>query len=441
MKTQIIARIAARSIAQNPRRSILFGAAIFLSAFLFLLSAAVFEGSGELIARDTREILTGDVGVFWKSIEDYSRDDPSRLFNSRRDADTTEDTEARAAKLVADYASAHPGEIASVRRHSLRSIVIGNGTNDKGAMLYSVAPADIDTLIKEDELEGASPGGLGLGRGAILVSQDCALALGLSPGSSITVQARTLQGAQNAMDLRVCGVFRNKAPWINAVVFCTDEVGRELFDEDAGAFDVAKLFLRRGTNPEAVASAISAEAKGQSLPLVAESIGVAGGFFSGISKSSKAASDFTAVLLFLVIGLGIHSTTRALLFQRIREIGTLRAIGYSTADCAWISVTESVFLALAALALAAVAAGATVLALNLFPIRLPAGPLLYMFGSDSFHPILKLSDLGLCAGLVGLMALLAPLGPALRIACLDPASSLAGMLERPSRRESARSVT
>jgi len=431
MKTQIIARIAARSIAQNPRRSILFGTAIFLSAFLFLLSAAVFEGSGNLITRDTREILTGDVGVFWKSIEDYSRDDPSRLFNSRRDADTTEDTEARAAKIVADYASAHPGEIASVRRHSLRRIVIGNGTNDKGAMLYSAAPADIGTLMKKDELEGALPGGLKLESGAILVSQDYALALGLSPGSSITVQARTLQGAQNAMDLRVCGVFRNKAPWINAVVFCTDEVGRELFDADAGAFDAAKLFLRKGTNPEAVASAISAEAKGQSLPLVAESIGVAGGFFTGISKSSKAASDFTAVLLFLVIGLGIHSTTRALLFQRIREIGTLRAIGYSTADCAWISVAKSAFLAL-----------------NLFPIRLPAGPLLYMFGSDSFHPILKLSDLGLCAGLVGLMALLAPLQPALRIARLDPASSLAGnphfskqnraRLERPSRRERAR---
>jgi ABC-type antimicrobial peptide transport system permease subunit len=108
----------------------------------------------------------------------------------------------------------------------------------------------------------------------------------------------------------------------------------------------------------------------------------------------------------------MRSTMRMVLFQRMKEFGTLRAIGFSRVQCLYLVITEVVILGLVSLAVAVVGVVVFVLGFSSSGIRVPEGPLQYMFGGDHFYMRMALQDFILCVGLIAGLAFFSAFKPA-----------------------------
>jgi len=107
-------------------------------------------------------------------------------------------------------------------------------------------------------------------------------------------------------------------------------------------------------------------------------------------------------------------------YERIREIGTISAIGTPPRRILALFVTEGVLLAVIGTLIGAVLSYAIVYALNVWPVN-------FTFGRQQnlvLEPSLALGDAGLIAIVVLVVAIVATLQPAWKAARMDPITAL-----------------
>jgi ABC-type antimicrobial peptide transport system permease subunit len=126
-------------------------------------------------------------------------------------------------------------------------------------------------------------------------------------------------------------------------------------------------------------------------------------------------SFFSAFSLFLllVVGLGIRSTVCMNLFERMREFGTIRAIGFSRFSSFGIVFWEAFLLSLAALAAALLAAAVPVLLFIRTGIYIGSEPMAYVFGGEYFCPRLAVKEVALALAAVAMLSFISPFKPGL----------------------------
>jgi len=404
--------IAWRNVIKNKKRSILFGFAIFFSCFLLLFSHAVFNGSGDKLKADTRETFKGHVGVYWTSIDEYEKADPARLFSSIVDVD--KDKENRQSLLALEnYLKEKKDNIDVVEPYILRGVTVYAGKEIINTHIYSTTDKAFKRLKKQkiyQPYQKENP--LELNSTSVLISREFASTLGVEPGDYITIKAQTLYGSQNALQMKIQALYRNKAPWINNFIYASDSLARELLDYDADFFSVKKIYLKPGVDKNKFAIDLQNTLTQNGGTLTAEKASDIGQFFNKLSESQKNMFTIITIVIFIVIGLGMRSTMRMVLFQRMREFGTLRAIGFSRSHCLLMVVFEVFIIALLALTASVILVGIIVMLLNFTGVYVPPGPLQYMLGGDHFYLKLKVSDILLTVGLIAALTFFSTFKPA-----------------------------
>jgi hypothetical protein len=63
-------------------------------------------------------------------------------------------------------------------------------------------------------------------------------------------------------------------------------------------------------------------------------------FFADLQRLQRSFYDAFVVFLLVVIGIGVRSLVRVSLFERIRELGTLRAIGFGRRQGVFLGIAE-----------------------------------------------------------------------------------------------------
>jgi putative ABC transport system permease protein len=116
----------------------------------------------------------------------------------------------------------------------------------------------------------------------------------------------------------------------------------------------------------------------------------------------------------VVIAIGLRSTIRMNLYERMREFGTLRAIGYSRRQSYSIIFFEAFFLSLLSLAGAFVIAAILEMILGTKGIYLGPGPLSY-FGGEYLYPQIQVADVILAIIVMVLFTLISTLSPGLQL--------------------------
>jgi putative ABC transport system permease protein len=411
MKIKNLAVIAWRNIAKSPRRALLFGAAIFFSCFLLLFSQALFNGSEAQILRDMNQIITGETGIYWNSIKDYSRDEPQRAFASEFDPEKDE-INRNSLDALGGYLKTHIDKIERIEPYIIRILTVHSGRITDKCLVYGIRAEDFRRLENIKVLQSPDSHELLLGENEILVSEDFADFLGVKPGGSITLSGKTMFGSQNALEVKARGFYKNKAPWINRIVFAQDSLARELLDVPAPYFSSQKIFFKPGVDTATFTSNLKLFLDTHGGVLTAETGKDAARFFSTMTESQKSILLLNTLILFLVIGMGLRSTTRMVLFQRMREFGTLRAIGFTRLDCLVMIVLEVLILGLIALGLSVILVLSLTWVLSHTGIRVPFKPLQFMFGGDIFFPLINPLDFLLSLGLIAFLAILSPFKPA-----------------------------
>jgi len=142
--------------------------------------------------------------------------------------------------------------------------------------------------------------------------------------------------------------------------------------------------------------------------------------FSNIANMIDLLTVFIKIMLVSIVLISILNVMVMAVYERIREIGTIAAIGTPPRRILSLFLTEGLLLGLGGAALGTAISLVAIYALNVWKIT-------FNFGQQQglvLSPAISVSDVVIIAGLVVLMALLASLQPAWMASRMDPVRAL-----------------
>lgn len=231
--------------------------------------------------------------------------------------------------------------VQSVTRRLAGSGLISTGERTLSAKLVGVMPereeefSAFETVTRGQQLDKNTPDGCVIGTGL-------AKGLNILPDSTITILSTTLQGVVNAVDCNIVGIVRTSSKeYDNVYVKLPLPLLQRLLDTKK----IEKLLLL--ADDTALMSDIT-----QQLPSIIPSeyevktwIELAE-FYKGVVNLYTSIFQITSIILGFVVLLSIANTMSMTVFERFREIGTLRAIGETRSGVLHLFMTEGVVIGL-----------------------------------------------------------------------------------------------
>jgi putative ABC transport system permease protein len=150
---------------------------------------------------------------------------------------------------------------------------------------------------------------------------------------------------------------------------------------------------------------------------------IGGPFLGGLIVNRVVGGILHAVLA-IIAAAGVLNTALMSVFERTREIGTIRAVGSRRSRVVALFLLEGLFLGIAGAVLGALAGAGLVRWFSLHGIPAFSEAQRYSYGGDYLYPTLAWGDLVSVPLLMIGVSVLASLGPALMAARLRPAEAL-----------------
>jgi putative ABC transport system permease protein len=303
----LVLKLAFRNLTRNTRRTLITGVTVALGVSVSVLGWGLVDGLDENALRAARTVITGDVLL---RPQGYPRDGMEwPLAMAKRPSD------GLLAAIEAAGAGA-PRAVAQARlvrgSEAIRALVVGWSPGQE-TLVFSRDGWKLEGRWPE---AGARPDG-----GGIVLGSGVAKSAGIGLGEPIVMEVRTAAGAINALPFTVTGlVTTDNAGADNTSAWVRMEDAETLLQLDGARTHLA-VRLR---DPEDAATLIAA-AKAQGWE----------GFTTREEVSDLLSlNDLRRRALALLVGIvmaiaatGIANTVIMSVYERVREIGTLMALG------------------------------------------------------------------------------------------------------------------
>jgi putative ABC transport system permease protein len=142
--------------------------------------------------------------------------------------------------------------------------------------------------------------------------------------------------------------------------------------------------------------------------------------FSSIVRMIDLLAIFIKVMMVSIVLISVMNVMMMAVYERIREIGTISAIGTPPRRILALFITEGLLLGLGGAALGTAISLAAIYALNVWKISTKFG----MQQNIVLSPAVSATDIVTIAAMVVIMALLASLQPAWKASRMDPVTAL-----------------
>ena len=194
---------------------------------------------------------------------------------------------------------------------------VGTGVDPAGEAGLSA----LAVIVDGSELVTRDPRGLTLGVGL-------ARAFGVKPGDDLTLLTTTRDGGINALAVKVRGVWESgeKAYDDRFLRVTLPEVQR-LLDVDAGDVQSVVLLLDRTENTAAVRARIEALIRDRGLDLEIRTWEDLALRYHQVRELFGRIFGVLTIIVSIMVVFGITNTMTMAIFERTREIGTIRALG------------------------------------------------------------------------------------------------------------------
>ena len=435
-------RIAFRNTGRQKKRTVLLAGAIAFGVLVVTLLNGFTGGVSRNIERALTDLIGGHVYV-----------SGTELTESRLIIDVIRDAEGSDSPLTAAVAEVE-GQIAELNRRSrtLGTLIFGSKQTNQfiEGVDWHGEPSFFPSLAL---IDGALPGSEA--RNALILPESAAERLRVAVGDQVLARVATVTGQQNVGEFVLAATIEESGIAAFSPGFVRLDYLGELIGTGAGEFQLLHLYLQDPRQADGVAEVLRAR-----LPTAPEEerdggsqSGPPGSFGGGVTRLADdeepwqgtryeittiddvmaQVSDLFRVLnivslvVFLILlaitMVGVVNTFRMVLLERIREIGTMRAVGMQRGAVRTIFMMEAGFIgllgALAGLVLAAVAM------LVLSQLNLDNDSPLQFF-LDAGRLTFAVPPLSMAANVAILLALslLAAFIPARRAARMDPAVAL-----------------
>ena len=413
--------VAFRNLLRAKRRNALAGGTMALGTAALVLGGGIVDGIARQLTSNLIAVQTGHVQVVVRPDDFIPQNSPFDAYGQRH--------LPRASALAEriEREGHDEGVVKAV------PYLYGRGTAMAGSRSTLASIIGIDAG-RDHEMQRAHP----VRAGRFLPEDDPAAAyiapamarkLRLEVGDPLTFVVQTPQGAVNAIDATVCGVFQKGAPWHDTTFYIHLKAAQRLFDWAGGATNV-KVLLRGGSPAsaarlvpkiEALAADIGVE-KGHRLHV--EPYDRAGRFSFSILEATRSALVVLSTFLFLAAAIGIVNAMLMSVHMRTREIGTLRALGMRRGGVIRLFILEGLALGILAASAGLAVGGALVLYYGTRGIPMNTFTLAWMAGGDHLFPVLEVASAAQAVLAILAVSTLAALYPAYTASRLEPREAL-----------------
>lgn len=410
--------IATRNVRRNTRRSMLSGTAVAIASMSIVLMFALVVGMEDDVRRNIENWYSGGVRIRHPGFTENETVNPVHLHLTNLSqlveaVQSVEGVQALSPRIVFPSAIYEDDE-------QFRGL--GLGIDPVLEQRYQ----DLQPLVTVGRLP--APGAT-----EAVVGTQLAEEIGLDVGDRFTTQTFTALRASNAMTFTVVGLIRFPVGQINANTFLVPlDRAQQLLQMPDGATEILVKADGRGAT-EALAGRLRAsEASGASFLARAGEHGSTEILAMeeldttwGLMRLSSLIFQFVAVFFFALASTVVITTTMMVIYERIREIGTIGALGMTGRQIVLLFLLEALVIS-AIGSIAGILLG-TGVGLVLQQTGLDFGALLSHFElefSTVIYPRIRLRSLGVVLLYSVLISGLAALIPARRAAGIRPVEAL-----------------
>lgn len=437
MKT-ILPRIALRNLARQKKRTMLLGAAI---AFGIMIVTIINGFAGAFVANVSENFAYLMAGhVFVRG---------SEKTESGRTLSVVRDDEAIRRAIEASGIS----PVRVTRSSEVQATLVFEGKSTRQSLTgldIAGSPFLGERLaILEGSWQATSA------QDALILSARTAKKLNVHPGDRLLAQFRTATGQNNVVDFTVAAVSADSSIVGSVLAYVNITYLNKALGLGDHEYMALGIMLRDLKSAPKAADALFSSLKGSGLqlferaaknedggstPFMAMLRGRSGETWDGVKYSVITIDDIMSqarqivvaldtasvvilFVLFAIVMIGISNTFRMVMYERIKEIGTMRAIGVQRREVRRLFLLEALFLALAGTAAGILAAQLVMALVSLYDFGMNSPAFLIMRnGHLSFRvPFFRaLANLGL----IVVLTVAAAFFPARAAAKLQPAEAL-----------------
>ncbi len=381
-------RFAWLNTLRNRRRSAVtvsiaaLGTAAILLAGGFALST--YEALAQMSARTTGHLIVAKP-------DQFEKDEDTPLQHG------LDGYPALRAQLLAD------AQVRSILPRVEFSGLISNGEKSTVMVATGIDP-DAEFAVKGPFLSVKAGQVLsGDERGMVMLGQALAKSLKAEPGSSLTILASTTEGALNALDVTVKGIFSTGVPEMDKRLVYTDVATAQklLVTERVSSLGVYLNAMDATTPARQRLQAALPALKVRTW--VEEAV-----FYRSVKDLYNRIFGALGLIIGVIVVFVVTNAMAMAIIERTREIGTLRALGTLPGQLVGSFALEGMVLGGVGTLLGALGALAVSVGLLIFPVQMPPPP-----GRSDGYPLIINMDAGLYALTVVAMVGLAMLASAL----------------------------
>lgn len=210
-----------------------------------------------------------------------------------------------------------------------RVLFAGEAIVDEGSMPIRVLGVDVDRddqvfSFRETVTQGRY---LNAGEAGALIGSWLAQDLGIAVGDPLTVTSRTRTGYRQTLDLEVVGIIDCPNPAINKGTLFMPLDTVDALMEMEGTVTEIDLRYRDYRQAAALNSGPVAAALAAFPELTVVSWKDLSADYLAISSTKKGGSNVMLLLVFIIAAVGVSNTMLMTIYERIRELGMMRAMG------------------------------------------------------------------------------------------------------------------
>lgn len=180
-----------------------------------------------------------------------------------------------------------------------------------------------ETIVQGSRLQEGEPG--------VILGEWLAEDLGAAVGDSVSILARTRLGSFQTIDLVVTGILNCPNPVVNkGTAFIPLSLAGESL-EMGGAVSELALYFPEWQSPQARTEELRSRLSGFPELVVVGWRELARDYLM-IARSKSAATSLLLFLIFIIAAVGISNTMLMAVYERVREIGMMRALGMPDAS-------------------------------------------------------------------------------------------------------------
>jgi putative ABC transport system permease protein len=406
-------KLAARNLLRYRRRTLLTALLITLGVMALLLFVAAAGSFKQTMVGSITDSMLGHLQIHRKGYTQSIDNLPLNLS-----------LQPNAVSKVETALKADP----DVAAYSLRvklGAMFSNFTENTSIRLNGVDPAAEDAAVpalRERINEGDKIGPL-VEPGKVLIPTLLARGMKVKVGDSVVLVVTNASGSVNGKTFIVGGVLEGITGPGGRDGYIHINDARELLRMDKAEVMEVAVRLKSIDKLDAVQKRLNTKLdeiqNKEGKPATELHLWSDLSPFANIVRMIDLMTLFIRIMLIAIVLVSVMNVMLMAVYERIREIGTLAAIGTQPGKLMAIFLSEGLLLGLVGAVVGIGLSYAVVAFLNI-------NPLVFSFGREqiTLHPTLQLMEVGGVLGLAVLVSALASLQPAWRAARMDPIQAL-----------------